>query len=225
MRKGGSSGLSLDVAQYHRLRHDKVIDKPKLTNAEITAADAQFPHHAERTWAHLGRCVSRYQECDDFIEFVFLSMWDGSIRPQMRAVYSALGNRDLVTRCKVITKAIEAGPTPKLAADWKVLVAALRQGADRRAEYAHARSVTFGGGIAIEIDEITGLGVGHRRLGPREMQLRRSKLNDERVWTLSGLVDEHRRLTDLLAKIQAFAGRLRDASDASRSKAAPGSGQ
>lgn len=57
------------------------------------------------------------------------------------------------------------------------------------------------------------------------MQLRRSKPNDERVWTLSGLVDEHRRLTDLLAQIQAFAGRLRDASDASRSKAAPGSGQ
>lgn len=109
MRRGGSSGLSLEVVHYRRLRHDKVMDKPRLTDAEITAADAQFPHHAERTWAYLGRCVSRYQESDDFIEFVFLSMWDGPIRPQMRAVY-ALGNRDLVTRCKVITNAIEAGP-------------------------------------------------------------------------------------------------------------------
>ena len=113
---------------------------------------------------------------------------------------------------------------PKLVTEWKGLVAALRQGAERRAEYAHARSVTFGGGIAIEIDEITGLGIRHRRLGPRQMQLRRSKLNDERVWTLSGLVDEYRRLTDLLAHIQAFAGRLRDASDASGPKAAPGPG-
>ena len=113
---------------------------------------------------------------------------------------------------------------PKLVVEWKVSVAALKQGAERRAEYARARSVTFGGGIAIEIDEITGLGIRHRRLGPRQMQLRRSKPNDERVWTLSGLVDEYRRLPDLLAQIQAFAGRLQDASDASRPKAAPGSG-
>jgi hypothetical protein len=150
-------------------------------------------------------------------------MWDGPIRPQIRAVYSALGNRDLVTRCKVITNAIEAGP-----AETRCRVESFGrrpQAGGRKTRGICSRPIRHvRRGIAIEIDEITGLGIRHRRLGPRQMQLRRSKPNDERVWTLSGLVDEYRRLPDLLAQIQAFAGRLQDASDASRPKAAPGSG-
>lgn len=158
-----------------------------------------FEKHQSRFYALIGRCVTSYQQTEDFLPAVFNAVLGCDVE-KSAAIFAVA--RGLEAKLKIISAAL-TGASEEITNRWESLAKRIDSASTARNQIAHAHPVNNGGCVCIGIGDGVNPSFATRMTSPR-MELRKQAGKGETVWTLDLMIAEAERTSKLFGHLIAF---------------------